>query len=233
MFRPKGMRKITDLPQEERLKPDQLRSMTECERAIHAVAEKTGKSPLDIWRANEMWRSEAASKVDWDVGCSWYCLCVSNLFMFGNLLCQLYRPDWYRSIAGAVALIVLGNVMIMIYFHKPAWIRPYGRFLRAFAGVVFSLALTFFGYDFLPARIMYDLVMGVLGIVFAACFVVLFHWLCELIWNHSEKERDECREQLSTLRSVRPLLTGGSRSAVESRSSVVSCARLRAVVDWD
>ena len=224
---------MTDLPQEERLKPDQLRSMTECERAIHAVAEKAGKSPLDIWRANEMWLSEAASKVDWDVGCSWYCLCVSNLFMFGNLLCQLYRPDWYRSIAGAVALIVLGNVMIMIYFHKPAWIRPYGRFLRAFAGVVFSLALTFFGYDFLPARIMYELVMGVLGIVFAACFVVLFHWLCELIWNHSVKERDECREQLSTLRSVRPLLTGGSRSAVESRSSVVSCARLRAVVDWD
>lgn len=233
MVRPKGMRKMTDLPQEERLKPDQLRSMTECERAIHAVAEKAGKSPLDIWRANEMWLSEAASKVDWDVGCSWYCLCVSNLFMFGNLLCQLYRPDWYRSIAGAVALIVLGNVMIMIYFHKPAWIRPYGRFLRAFAGVVFSLALTFFGYDFLPARIMYELVMGVLGIVFAACFVVLFHWLCELIWNHSVKERDECREQLSTLRSVRPLLTGGSRSAVESRSSVVSCARLRAVVDWD
>lgn len=233
MVRPKGMRKMTDLPQEERLKPDQLRSMTECERAIHAVAEKAGKSPLDIWRVNEMWLSEAASKVDWDVGCSWYCLCVSNLFMFGNLLCQLYRPDWYRSIAGAVALIVLGNVMIMIYFHKPAWIRPYGRFLRAFAGVVFSLALTFFGYDFLPARIMYDLVMGVLGIVFAACFVVLFHWLCELIWNHSVKERDECREQLSTLRSVRPLLTGGSRSAVESRSSVVSCARLRAVVDWD
>ena len=227
------MRKMTDLPQEERLKPDQLRSMTECERAIHAVAEKAGKSPLDIWRVNEMWLSEAASKVDWDVGCSWYCLCVSNLFMFGNLLCQLYRPDWYRSIAGAVALIVLGNVMIMIYFHKPAWIRPYGRFLRAFAGVVFSLALTFFGYDFLPARIMYELVMGVLGIVFAACFVVLFHWLCELIWNHSVKERDECREQLSTLRSVRPLLTGGSRSAVESRSSVVSCARLRAVVDWD
>ena len=224
---------MTDLPQEERLKPDQLRSMTECERAIHAVAEKAGKSPLDIWRVNEMWLSEAASKVDWDVGCSWYCLCVSNLFMFGNLLCQLYRPDWYRSIAGAVALIVLGNVMIMIYFHKPAWIRPYGRFLRAFAGVVFSLALTFFGYDFLPARIMYELVMGVLGIVFAACFVVLFHWLCELIWNHSVKERDECREQLSTLRSVRPLLTGGSRSAVESRSSVVSCARLRAVVDWD
>lgn len=233
MVRPKGMRKMTDLPQEERLKPDQLRSMTECERAIHAVAEKAGKSPLDIWRVNEMWLSEAASKVDWDVGCSWYCLCVSNLFMFGNLLCQLYRPDWYRSIAGAVALIVLGNVMIMIYFHKPAWIRPYGRFLRAFAGVVFSLALTFFGYDFLPARIMYELVMGVLGIVFAACFVVLFHWLCELIWNHSVKERDECREQLSTLRSVRPLLTGGSRSAVESRSSVVSCARLRAVVDWD
>lgn len=233
MFRPKGMRKMTDLPQEELLKPDQLGSMTECERAIHTIAEKTGKSPLDIWRANETWLSEAASKVDWDVGCSWYCFCVSNLFMFGNLLCQLYRPDWYRSIAGAIALIVLGNVMIMIYFHKPAWIPPYGRFLRAFAGLVFSLALTLFGYDFLPARIMYDLVMGVLGIVFAACFVVLFHWLCELIWNHSVKDRDGYREQLSTLRLVRPLLAGGSDSAVESRSSVTFCARLRTVVDWD
>ncbi len=55
---------MIDLPQEERLKPDQLRSMTECERAIHAIAEKTGKSPLDIWRANETWLSEKASKVD-------------------------------------------------------------------------------------------------------------------------------------------------------------------------
>ena len=227
------MRKMTDSPQEERLKPDQLRSMTECERAIHAVAEKTGKSPLDVWRANETWLSEAASKVDWDVGCKWYCFCVSNLFMFGNLLCQLYRPDWYRAIAGAIVLIVLGNIMIMIYFHKPAWIPSYGRFLRAFAGVVFSLALTFFGYNFLPERIIYDFVMGMLGIVFAACFVVLLHWLCELIWNHSVKERDKRREQLSTLRSVRPLLAGGSDSAVENRSSVTSCARLRTVVDWD
>ena len=55
---------MTDLPQEECLKPDQLRSMTECERAIHAISEKTGKSPLDIWRANETWLGEKASTVD-------------------------------------------------------------------------------------------------------------------------------------------------------------------------
>ena len=35
---------MTDLPQEERLKSDQLQSLTECEQAIYAIAKKTGKS---------------------------------------------------------------------------------------------------------------------------------------------------------------------------------------------
>lgn len=62
-FQQKGMRKMTDVPQEERLKPDQLGSMTECEQAIYAIAKKTGKSPLDIWRAQEQELSARVSNV--------------------------------------------------------------------------------------------------------------------------------------------------------------------------
>ena len=54
---------MTDVPQEERLKPDQLGSMTECEQAIYAIAKKTGKSPLDIWRAQEQELSARVSNV--------------------------------------------------------------------------------------------------------------------------------------------------------------------------
>ncbi len=224
---------MTDLPQEERLKSNQLQSLTECEQAIYAIAKKSGKSPLDIWRTNELWLTEKASKVDWDVEHNWYYYCVSNFFMFLNLFCQLSRPDWYRAIVGAIVFIVLGNIMIMIYLHRATWIRPYGRFLRNFAGTVFSLALTLFGFDFLPEWLKFDLIMGMIGVVCAASSVALVHLFLELLWNHSVRKWDEYREQLSTLRSVRPLLAGGSRSAVESRSSVASCVRLRKVVDWD
>ena len=54
---------MTDLPQEERLKSDQLQSLTECEQAIYAIAKKTGKSPLDIWRAQEQELSARVSNV--------------------------------------------------------------------------------------------------------------------------------------------------------------------------
>lgn len=76
------MRKMTDLPQEERLKSDQLQSLTECEQAIYAIAKKSGKSPLDIWRTNELWLTQKASKVDWDIEHNWYYFCVSNFLCF-------------------------------------------------------------------------------------------------------------------------------------------------------
>ena len=55
---------MTDIPREERLESDQLRSLTGCEQAIYAIAKKTGKSPLDIWRVNEIRLSELSSEVD-------------------------------------------------------------------------------------------------------------------------------------------------------------------------
>ena len=75
--------------------------------------------------------------------------------------------------------------------------------------------------------------LALIGVLVAMACISFLNSPLELLWNHSVKERDDYGEQLSTLRLVRPLLAGRSRSAVESRSSVVSCARLRAVVDWD
>ena len=222
------MCKMTDLPQEECLKPDQLRSMTECERAIHAVAEKTGKSPLDIWRVNEIELSEKASKVDWDIERNRLWFVLVNLFAFGAIVNYYLVSDWSR-VMGFVALFVFANFMVFVCRYKPTWIPAYGKLLQAFAEFVFSLALTLFGYDLVDGKSM----LSMLGISLAAFLVRLLNCFPELLWNHSVKQRDKYREQLSALRLVRPLLTGGSRSAVESRFSVASCTRLRTVVDWD
>ena len=228
------MRKMTDLPQEQRLKPDQLRSMTECEQAINAIAKKTGKSPLDIWRVNEIELSEQASKVDWDIDRNRLWLVLVNLFVFGVIVNYYLVSDWPR-VVGFVALFVFANFMVFICRYKPTWIPSYGKFLLAFAEFVFSLALTLFGYDLADGKSMHGLILilSMLGISLAAFLVRLLNCFPELLWSHSVKEWNDRGEQLSALRSVRALLAGGSDSAVESRSSVVSYARLRAVVDWD
>lgn len=227
---------MTDLPQEERLRPDQLRSMAECEQAIYAIAKKTGKSPLDIWYANDSWLSEAASKVDWDVKCNWRCFCVPNLMMLGFLLYQLCGPDWRHALVGVVAFIVLANIMIFIYYYRPNWILPYGRFLRAYAGSLFSFSLALLGYDWLRGVLKYDLILWLLGIVLAFYLVKFLNLYSEVLWNHFAKECEGRKKQLAILRMARPVLVDSeersSGSAVD-RSSSSSRMRLRAVVDWD
>ena len=230
------MRKMTDLPQEERLKSDQLRSMTECERAIHAIAEKTGRSPLDIWRLNEIRLSELASKVDFkpDRGPSVIILLLVIEIMF---LCWLYESfratGWYGSSAGKLVFWVLMNIEIVCCMFMQKLLVPFGKILRSLLGVVFSIILTMFGFLSTPDSVANRFTLAIIGVLLAMACISFLNSLAELLWNYSVKERDGYREQLSTLRLVRPLLAGRSRSAVESRSSVVSCGRLRAVVDWD
>jgi hypothetical protein len=227
---------MTDFPQEERLKSDQLRSLTECEQAIYSIAKKTGKSPLDIWRVNETWLSEKASKVDWDVECNWRRFCVPNLMMLGFLLYQLCGPDWRHTVVGVVVFIVLVNIMIFIYDCRPNWILLYGRCLRAWAGSLFSFSLALVGYDWVRGVLKYDLVLWLLGIVLAFYSVKLLNLYPELVWNHFAKEWERRKKQLVILRMVRPVLGDiedhSSGSAVD-RSSVASCVRLRGIVDWD
>ena len=230
------MHKMTDLPQEECLKPDQLRSMTECERAIHAIAEKTGKSPLDIWRANETWLSELASTVDFKPDCGPLSI-ISILIIEIMLLCWFYESfcatGWYGSSAGKLVFWVLMNIEIVCVMFMQKLIVPFAKILRSLLGVVFSIILTMFGFLSTLDSVANRFTLALIGVLLAMACISFLNSLAELLWNHSVKERDGYREQLSTLRLVRPLLAGRSRSAVESRSSVVSCGRLRAVVDWD
>lgn len=227
---------MTDLPQEERLKHDQLRSMTECEWAIHAIAEKTGKSPLDIWRANETWLSEKASKVDFKPDREPLGI-IGILVIEIMLLCCLYESfcatGWYGFSAGILVFWVLMNIEIVCVLFVQKLLVPFGKILRSLLGVVFSIILTMFGFLSTPDSVANRSTLALISVLLAMALFSFLHSLSELLWNHSVKERDGRREQLSTLRLVRPLLAGRSRSAVESRSSVVSCARLRAVVDWD
>ena len=227
---------MTDIPQEERLKSDQLRSVTECEQAIYAIAKKSGKSPLDIWRVNETWLSEKASRVDWDVESNWRHFCVPNLMMLGFLLYQLCGPDWRHAVVGVVVFIVLVNIMIFIYYCRPNWILPYGRFLRAWAGSLFSFSLALLGYDWVRGVLKYDLILWLLGIVLAFYSVKFLNLYPELVWNHFAKEWERRKRQLAILRMVRPVFVDSEECSLGSavgRSSVASCARLRTVVDWD
>lgn len=227
---------MTDLPQEERVKPDQLRSMTECERAIHAIAEKTGKSPLDIWRVNEIRLSELASKVDFKpdrdpLGIS--LLLIIEVIVLYFLYASFRATGWYGFSAGILVFWLLMNVEIFCLMFMQKLLVPFGKILRSLLGVVFSIILTMFGFLSTPDSVANRSTLALISVLLAMALFSFWHSLPELLWNHSVKDRDEYRGQLSTLRLVRPLLAGGSRSAVASRSSVVSCARLRAVVDWD
>ena len=230
------MHKMTDLPQEERLKPDQLRSMTECERAIHAIAEKTGKSPLDIWRANETWLSEKASNVDFKPDCK--PLGIILLLVIGIIVPYLFYASfratgWYGYSAGILVLGVLMIIETVCVIFTQKLLVHFGKILRSLSGVVFSTILTMFGFLSTMDSVANRFTLALIGVLVAMACISILNSPAELLWNHSVKVRDGYREQLSTLRLVRPLLAGMSRSAVESRSSVVSCARLRAVVDCD
>ena len=229
------MHKMTDLPQEECLKPDQLRSMTECERAIHAISEKTGKSPLDIWRANETWLGEKASTVDFKpdrkpLGIIILVIWIIVPYFF---YASFRATGWYGFSAGILVLGVLMTIEIVCLMFMQKLLVPFGKVLRSLSGVVFSIILTMFGFLSTLDSVANRFTLALIGVLVAMACISFLNSPLELLWNHSVKERDDYGEQLSTLRLVRPLLAGRSRSAVESRSSVVSCARLRAVVDWD
>ena len=230
------MCKMTDLPQEERLKPDHLRSMTECERAIHAIAEKTGKSPLDIWRVNEIRLSELSSKVDFKPDRDPLGIIFLLLIEIALLWC-LYESfrmtGWYGISAGILVFWMLMNIEIVCLMFMQKLLVPFGKILRSLLGVIFSLILAMFGFVSTPDSVVNRLTLALIGVLLAMASISFLNSLLELLWNHSVKDRDDYGEQLSTLRLVRPLLAGGSRAAVESRSSVASCARLRTVVDWD
>lgn len=226
---------MTDLPQEECLKPDQLRSMTECERAIHAISEKTGKSPLDIWRANETWLGEKASTVDFKpdrkpLGIIILVIWIIVTYFF---YASFRATGWYGFSAGILVLGVLMTIEIVCLMFMQKLLVPFGKILRSLLGVVFSIILTMLGFVSTPDSVANRLTLALIGVLLAVASISFLNSLLELPWNHSVKKRDEHREQLSTLRSVRPLLAGGSDSTVENRSSVASCARLRTVVDWD
>ena len=147
-FQQKGMHKMTDLPQEECLKPDQLRSMTECERAIHAISEKTGKSPLDIWRANETWLGEKASTVDFKpdrkpLGIIILVIWIIVPYFF---YASFRATGWYGFSAGILVLGVLMTIEIVCLMFMQKLLVPFGKILRSLSGVVFSIILTMFGF---------------------------------------------------------------------------------------
>lgn len=232
---------MTDLSQEERLKPDQLRSMTECERAIHAIAEKTGKSPLDIWRANEQ---ELSNRVSHVALARMFPRRVLRLLalvvMIGYMcrgVCMFMGIEWEQQLLGWIAGLI-SLVAIVISLDQPRWSEWIAKPMWALANVLFSICLAIVG--FLPSS-----GMGVSPkLLFKSWAFALFWILVGAVASsvgasrsrQDIEERKLDRESLSMLRATLPLILdqcGKSSMLRRDGLSLSPRSRLRVVVDWD
>lgn len=232
---------MTDSPQEERLKPDQLRSMTECERAIHAVAEKTGKSPLDVWRAKEQELSNRVSHVGFTRVFSRRVIRLGALVVMICYMCQGIRMfmgiGWEQQLLGWIAGL-LSLVAFVISLDQPRWSEWIAKRMWALANVLFSIFLAIVG--FLPSS-----GMGVSPKILLKSWGFALFWIvigavassfCASWSRQDIEERKIDRESLSMLRATLPLIVdqcGKSPMLRRDGLSLRSRSRLRAVVDWD
>ena len=232
---------MTDLPQEERLKPDQLRSMTECERAIHAVAEKAGKSPLDIWRAKEQELSDRVSHVGLRRVFSRRFLRIGALVVMIGYMCQgilmFMDVEWEHQLLGWIAGLI-SLVAIVISLDQPRWSEWIAKRMWALANVLFSICLAIVG--FLPSS-----GMGVSPKLLLKSWGFALFWILVgavassfyASWSRQDiEERKIDRERLSMLRTTLPLIVDQcGKSSILRRDGLSSHSRsrLRVVVDWD
>lgn len=232
---------MTDLPQEERLKSDQLRSLTECEQVIYAIAKKTGKSPLDIWRAQEQELSARVSNVGLRRVFPQPVLRVGALVVMICYMCQgihMFMNDgWEQQLLGWVAGLI-SLVAIVISLDQPQCSEWIAKRMWALANVLFSICLAIVG--FLPSSGMAVSPKLLLkSWVFALFWILIGAVASSLFTSRSRQdieERKVDRERLSMLWATLPLIAGQcAKSSMLRRdgSSFPSRSRLRVVVDWD
>ena len=235
------MRKMTDLPQEERLKSDQLQSLTECEQAIYAIAKKTGKSPLDIWRAQEQELSDRVSNVGLRRAFPQPVLRVGALVLIivhmYRGICMFADDGWEQQLLGWLAAWI-ALVASFISLDQPRWSEWIAKHMWALANVLFSIFLVIVG--FLPSSgmgVSPKLLLKSWGFALAWILIgAIFNSGFTSNWRQYREERKKARENLSVLRATFPLVAGQCAKSSMLRRDGSSCpsrSRLRVVVDWD
>lgn len=206
----KGGCKMSHMRQEEILKSDQLRTVSECEEAIRVIAKNVGKDAFDIWSTNEKNLSLKASSVS-------SCLngkkrmCIQQLVVTVLTIITLV---WYKLSHGEVTMLFLVLMVYMLPFIVASFCpNTYvflGQIYRQLLGSVFSIELFLLSY--LPwsaegasasrevgeyVRLFGYFMFGVL------LTVALYHLVIERPYSAMF---DMVKNELSILRSVRGIL---------------------------
>ena len=232
---------MTDIPREERLESDQLRSLTECEQAIYAIAKKTGKSPLDIWRAQEQELSDRVSNVGLRRVFPQPVLRVGALVLIivhiYRGICMFADNGWEQQLLGWLAAWI-ALVASFISLDQPRWSEWIAKGMWAFANVLFSIFLVIVG--FLPSSgigVSPKLLLKSWGFALAWILIgAIFNSGFTSNWRQYREERKKARENLSMLRATLPLVAGQCAKSLMLRrdgASFPSRSRLRVVVDWE
>lgn len=137
---------MSPMSQEEILKSDQLRTVSECEEAIRVIAKNVGKDAFDIWSTNEKRLSLEASSVS-------SCLngkkrmpiqqCVVTMLTIVTLVWDIFSH-------GEVTMLFLVIVVYMLPFIFASFFpKTYvilGQIYRQLLGLVFSIELFLLSY---------------------------------------------------------------------------------------
>ena len=206
------------------LKPEDLHSISTCEKAIYNLAENTNRDPLEIWQSTEAELSAQAAELKQSPGNS--SLQVSITICAVMMIYTIYTRE--IKTAGLNQETMLGMISILPYILTTiaafiiTWIPRLLKFFSAALGFGFTLITTLLGtYSTTqnnPNPILYYLVGAYIYYVPPCALLCGLLWW---IWTSSNNEQKSRKDQLAILRTTRPLLTKESRQNEDSASGTI------------
>lgn len=215
------------IPNSEVLKPNQMCSVSECEQAIRAIARETGKSSLDIWRANEkgincyLRMKDNKYEVRWP---GWVFL-ISVFVIICGLLAYEYMKYGLGGKSLALVYCLLGCLSCIVSCANVSLAPRIGKLLRDLIGVTFSVFLALFGIIATNEVGDISLLRSCLFAIAMLSLIAGFHYLIfEWPWKLNQRNREEVRARLVTLRSTLPFVleqdavsVGSARASLRRR----------------
>ena len=201
---------MSHMSQEEILKSDQLRTVSECEEAIRVIAKNVGKDAFDIWSTNEKRLSLEASSVS---------SCLNGkkripIQLFVVTMLTIVTLVWDRCSHGEVTMLSLVLMVYMLPFIFaslcPKTYVFLGQIYRQLLGLVFSIQLFLLSY--LPWSAEGASASHEVGEYVKLFGYFMFGMLLTVALYHLVIERpysamcDMVKNELSILRSVRGIL---------------------------
>lgn len=198
---------MNHMSQEEILKSDQLRSVSECEEAIRVIAKNVGKDAFDIWSTNEKSLSLKASSVSSCLNGKKQTsiqLFVVSMLTILTLVCDIFTHGKVTILFPALMVYILPFIFASIF---PKTYVILGQIYRQLLGLVFSIELFLLSY--LPwsaegasvSREVGEYIKSLGYYMFGILLTVALYYL--VIERPYNAMRDMVNNELSTLRSVR------------------------------